>query len=99
MNNVGLELGWNSARGMPLVAENGTHTRFLGDGSLIIKNELLGVIEELVGNVLEATVSFEICVDTSGLVESEDSLFDRGETRATGSVYTPNMLRGLEPVI
>ena len=70
MNNVGLELGWNSARGIPLVAENGTHTRFLGDGSLIPENELLGVIEELGGNVLEATTSFEIQVDTSGLVDS-----------------------------
>ena len=92
MNNVGLELGWNSARGIPLVAENGTHTRFLGDGSLIPENELLGVIEELGGNVLEATILFEIQVDTSGLVDSDDFLFDRGETRATGSVYTPNML-------
>ena len=76
---------------MPSVAENGTHTCFLGDVSLIIKNELLGVMEELVQNVLEATFCYEIRVDASGLVDSDDSLFDRGETRATGSVYTPNM--------
>ncbi len=77
---------------MPSVAENGTHTCSLGDVSLIIKNELLGVMEELVQNVLEATFCYEIRVDASGLVDSDDSLFDRGEPRATGCVYMPKML-------
>ena len=63
-NNLGLQFGWKFAGRISSVAENGTLRCLLGDGSLILPKESLGVLQEWDWNIVDH-ILHKLCVHCS----------------------------------